>query len=182
MKITRYVVLFLLFLSCSRIAEAYNSKAWRERLDARTVTLWVEGQMLGDNVVLYSRGRLDVTWLERGLVHRLEEDRDVEEWLLNGLNYYSSNRKDTQAKVRRRDVFVLNYKASKHWDFTPTKLVIGGYRIISDDILTKKEYWDDYLAPGDEGSVAVVAPPLKPGQKVEIQYEDARATLNVPRR
>jgi hypothetical protein len=150
-------------------------------LGARTATLWVDAQTLGD-LILNARGELNVTRVERSLLQALNQDRDVEEWLVSGLNYYSSNREDTKAKVRRRDVFVLNYRASKYWNFDPTKLVIDGYSIASKDILTKKEYWESELSPGDTGIVAVAGPPLKPGQKIELRYEDARATFEVPRK
>jgi hypothetical protein len=163
-------------------AEAHSSKAWEKRLNERTATLWVDAQTLGDDIVLNARGKLDVTRVERGLGRYLDTDRDVEEWLVNGLNYYSSNRKDTRAKVKGRDVFVLNYRAVKFWNFDPAKLVIGEYMVTPEDILTKKEYWERELSPGDTGTVAVAAPPLEPGQKVELRYEDARAPLEVPRK
>jgi hypothetical protein len=161
-------------------AEAHSSKAWENRLNARTATLWIDAQTLGDDIVLNARGELNVTRVERGLLLRLDTDRDVEEWLLDGLGYYSSRRKDTRAKVKGRDVFVLNYRAVKHWNFDPTKLVIDGHSIAPEDILTKKEYWESELAPGYKGTVAVAAPSLKPGQKIELRYEDASATLEIP--
>jgi hypothetical protein len=182
-----FPLLFLIFsiavsmvTSCAD-AEAHSSKAWQKRLNERTVTLWVDAQMLGD-IVLNARGELNVTRVERGLTSHLNTDRDVEEWLINGLNYYSSNREDTRAKVKGRDVFVLNYRAVKFWNFDPAKLVIGEYSVSHGDVLTKKEYWESELSPGDTGIVAVSAPSLKPGQKIELRYEDAHATLDVPKK
>ncbi|MDR2522266.1 MAG: hypothetical protein LBC93_00970 [Synergistaceae bacterium] len=163
-------------------AEAHSSKAWKERLDARTATLWVEGQVLGEELVLNSRGVLQVTWLERGLTRRLGEDRDAEEWLVTNLSYYSSSRKETQAKLKGRDVFLLHYRALKRWDFDLTQVVIDGYRLTSDDVLTRKDYWKRELAPGSQSAVAIAAPSLKPGQKVEIRYDDALAEFKVPHR
>jgi hypothetical protein len=164
-------------------AEAHNSAAWRERLEARTATLWIEGQPLGDGIVLNARGELNVTWAGRDLTRRLEQDRDVEEWLVSALAYYYSNRKDTRAKVKGRDVFVLNYRAVKYWNFDPARLVVDGYAVTPDDILTKKEYRrEGELPPGYAGTVAVAAPSPEPGRKIEIRYEDAQAVLEVPRR
>jgi hypothetical protein len=182
MKNGPYFVLFLLIflIALCVSAEAHSSKAWENRLNARTATLWIDAQTLGDNVVLNARGELNVTRIERGLLRHLDTDRDVEEWLLDGLGYYSSNRKDRRAKVKGRDVFVLNYRAVKFWNFDPTKLVIGDYSIVPEDILTKEEYWESELSPGYSGTVSVAAPALKPGQKIELRYEDARATLEVP--
>ncbi|MDR2528473.1 MAG: hypothetical protein LBD04_05595 [Synergistaceae bacterium] len=169
-------------LARTGLAAARGSKEWEERLNARTATLWVEGQKLGEELVLNSRGLLQVTWLERGLTRRLDEDRDVEEWLLRNLSYYSSNRKDTQAKLKGRDVFLLRYKASKRWNFDPCQVTIGGYRVTSGDVLTKKEYWKSELVPGKQSAVAVVAPSLQPGQKVEIRYGDDLTEFEAPRK
>ena len=180
-------VLFLALLSAfffeldAGTAYAYNSKAWRERLAARTVVLLVDGELLGDGIMLNSRGELNVTWLERGLTRILNTDTEVDEWVVNGLNYYFSNNKDTRAKIKGRDVFVLNYRALKNWSFDPAKLVVNGYAIVPDDILTRKLYWESELTPGYVGTVAVAAPPLKPGQTVELRYEDAVAYLEPPR-
>ncbi|MDR2174617.1 MAG: hypothetical protein LBO82_01605 [Synergistaceae bacterium] len=187
-KNARYAVALSLFL-CLFLpallpvlprAEAHNSREWQKRLDARTATLWIEGQDIG-GVILNARAELNVTWADRGLLRHLESDRDVDEWLTEGLNYYFSNRKETRAKLKKRDAFVLRYRAVKYWDFDPTKLVIGGYAVTKDDILTKKEYWESgELPPGVTGFLTVCAPSLKPGQTVELSYGDTRATLAVP--
>jgi hypothetical protein len=164
-------------------AEAHSSAEWKERLNARTATLWIEGQPLGDGIVLNARGELNVTWVGRDLTRRLEQDRDVEEWLVSALSYYFSSRKDTRAKVKGRDVFVLNYRAAKYWDFDPTKLVLDGYALTADDILTRQEYGQGgERPPGYMGTVAVAAPSLKPGQKIELRYEDAQAVFEAPRK
>lgn len=176
---TTAAALFFLFVICSGAA-AHSSRAWQERLDARTATLWVEGQDLG-GVILNARAELNVTRLEESLKDYLEKDRDVDEWVVLNLNYYSSNRKDKRTKMKGRDVFVVNYRAIKYWNFDPTKLQINGRAITSEDILTRSEYWDSgELAPGTVGTLAVSAPSAKPKEKVELVYEDARAILEVP--
>ncbi|MDR1874411.1 MAG: hypothetical protein LBQ90_05270 [Synergistaceae bacterium] len=173
------IVLSLLF--CAFTAEANSSQAWQARLLARTVTLWIDGERLGEDLILNARGELNVTWLERALAR--EQDRHVEEWVIMNLSYYFSQRKDTRAKLKGRDILVLNYRAAKYWDFDPTKLVVDGYAIVRDDILTKSEYWHDgTLAPGARGNLAVCVPALKPGRSVKIRYEDAEATFEAPRR
>ena len=169
------------FVPDVRAAHAYNSKAWRERLAARTATLWIEGQPLGDGLVLNARAELNVTWLERGLSQILSSDNDVDEWVVNGLNYYFSNRKEIRDKLKGRDVFALNYKAIKNWSFDPLKLTVNGHEITPDDVLTRKEYWESELVPGSVGTVVVAAPALKPGQTVEFRYNDADARFDVPR-
>jgi hypothetical protein len=163
--------LFLSFtLLLPNAAAAHSSKAWLERLDARTATLWIEGQDIG-GIILNARAELNVTWLERSLLRHLENDRDVDEWVIEGLNYYYSNRKETRAKLKKRDVFVLKYRTIKYWDFDPEKLVINGYAVTKDDILTRKEYWESgELSPGVTGVLAICAPSLKPGQALELHY------------
>ncbi|MDR2137468.1 MAG: hypothetical protein LBO68_04185 [Synergistaceae bacterium] len=176
------VLWIFLILGVVSSVEARSSAAWRERLEARTATLWIDGQAL-EGIVLNARGELNVTWVGRDLIRPLDQDRDVEEWLVSALGYYFSNRKDTRAKVKGRDVFVLNYRAVKYWNFDATRLVVDGYAITPDDILTKKEYWQDgELPPGYMGTVAVAAPSPKPGRKIELRFEDAQAILEVPRR
>ena len=183
MKNTRCVIFLCLLLSilpCA--AAAHSSKEWRERLGARTATLWIEGQDIG-GIILNARAELNVTWIERGLLRYLENDRDVDEWLTEGLNCYFSNRKDTQTKLKKRDAFALRYRAIKYWDFDPTKLVINGYAVTKDDILTRKEYWESgELSPGVTGALTVCAPSLKPGQTIELRYGDTRALLAAPSR
>jgi hypothetical protein len=164
-----------------RAAEARSSRAWTELLSERTATLWIEGELLGDSIILNARGELNVTWLENRLANILNTDDNVEEWVVNSLSYYFSNRRETRAKTRGRDILVLNYRAVKRWNFDPTNLTVNGYAITRDDILTLDIYWESELLPGDIGTVAVAVPSLRPGQTVELRFEDARATLEIPR-
>lgn len=184
MRYTKFFASLLLLLSlCAFAAEAHNSKAWQARIDARTATLWVEGQPLGDGIILNARAELSATWLERGLVHELDRDRDVDEWVVTNLSWYSSSRKENQAKIKGRDVLVLNFRAVKYWTFDPARLTVDGKAVTPDDILTKAEYRNmEDLSPGMMGSVAVAISPLKPGRTVEFRYDDALATLKVPGR
>ncbi|MDR3265409.1 MAG: hypothetical protein LBT15_05290 [Synergistaceae bacterium] len=183
-RVTLFLCLTLCSLAfCATAAASAISEAWRTRLEARTATLWIEGQNLGDNLILNARAKLNVTWLERRLSRELETDRDVDEWVVTNLGYYFSSRKETRAKLKGRDILVLNYRAIKRWDFDPTKLVVDGRAITADDILTKNEYWDDgELPPDTEGTHAVCVPALKPGRTVEIRYGDDSATFEAPRR
>ncbi|MDR1731458.1 MAG: hypothetical protein LBR61_05130 [Synergistaceae bacterium] len=176
-------VLSLLFFAVFSVpgAEAHNSKAWQKRLAAHTATLWIEGQSLGD-VILYSRAQLDVTWLPRSFAREADRDSDVDEWVLENLSYYFSRFKDRRAKVKGRDILVLNYRALKTWTFDPTKLIVNGYQVTKEDILTKEEYQDlEELPPEGEGSLAVCVPALKNGRDLELQYDDATATLRAPK-
>ena len=172
----------LLFVTGSqRAAEARNSRTWAELLLERTTTLWIEGQLLGDNIILNARGELNITWLESELSRILSTDNNVEEWVLHGLGHYFSNRRDTRARMRGREVLVLSYRAIKRWHFDPTRLTVNGYAVTPDDILTGSTRWEGDLIPGDYGTIAVAVPALRPGQTVELRFEDAKATFEVPR-
>ena len=172
----------LLFVPANlRSAEAQNSRAWTELLSERTVTLWIEGQFLGDNIVLNARGELSVTWLENGLTNVLNTDNYVDEWVKYGLSFYFSSHRETRAKMRGRDVLVLNYRARKRWNFDPTNLIVNGYAVTQNDILSLDIYWKSDLLSGDFGIIAVAVPSLRPGQTVELLFEDARTTLVIPR-
>jgi hypothetical protein len=177
----RCAAVLLLFLSIWACAAwAHSSKAWKERLDARTATLWIEGQDIG-GLILNARAELSVTWIPRDLFRHLEKDRDVEEWLTDGVGYYFSTRKDVRAKLKGRDAFALRYRAIKRWDFDPTKLAVDGYTIAEDDILTRKEYWESgELPPGTAGVVIVCVPSPKPGQTLELRYENTLAAFTAP--
>jgi hypothetical protein len=159
---------------------AQNSEAWQERLKARTAVLWIDGQDLGD-LVLNARAELDVTWLERALVHPLQGDRSADEWLASSLAYYFSSRKETREIMKGHDILVLNYKALKNWNFDPSKLVVNGRPLETTDILTRKDYRQTgELPPGTEGTLTVRVPSVKPGERLELRYEDAGATIETP--
>jgi len=178
------LALFLIFLSSlffaletRRAAEARFSRAWSEIISERTVTLWIEGELLGDSIVLNSRGELNVTWLERGLINTLDNDNNVEEWVINGIGHYFSSDRNTRSRMRNHDVLVLNYRARKRWTFDPTNLTVNGHAITQGDILTRNIHRESDLLPGDTGTLEVAVPSLRSGQTVVLQFEDAEARL-----
>jgi hypothetical protein len=101
--------------------------------------------------------------------------------VVSAVGYYFSNRQETRAKVKGRDVLVLRYRAVKNWSFDPSKLVVGGYSLTSGDVLTSNERWESELPPGGFGVIAVAVPSLKPGKTLEMRFEDAAASFDVPR-
>lgn len=182
MKQTKLMAAAFLFMLCiPLIAEAHNSKAWQDRIDARTTRLWIEGQSLGDGIVLNARAQVDAVRIERNLMRELDRDRDVEEWLISSLGYYHSSRDQVREKMKGRDVLVLNYRAIKHWRFDLTKLVVNGHAITSENILRNIEDDDgEDLPPETTGTAVIAIPSMKAGQILEIRYGDDSATLKVP--
>ena len=179
---TRIAAVLLGCLLLCAPAWAHTSKAWQKTLDARTVRVWIDAQFL-DDIVLNARAELNVTWLPQALQRRLDKDRDVPEWVIQGLGFYFSSDKETRQRMKGRDVLALNYRAVKNWDFDPTQLSVGGYRAASEDLLGHRDLRViGELPPGTEGTLFLSVPALKPGSSVEIVMGLERAELQVPAR
>ena len=106
----------VLLLACLLLcAPAWGraSGEWKKALEARTVQLWIDAQLL-DDIVLNARAELNVTWLPRPLRKRLERDRDVHEWVVKGLGYYYPANKEAERRMKGRDILALNYRAVKN--------------------------------------------------------------------
>ena len=85
--IKEIAVLSLACLLLCAPAWGHASKEWKKILEARTIRLWIDAQLL-DDIILNARAELNVTWLPRTLRKRLERDRDVHEWVVKGLGCY----------------------------------------------------------------------------------------------
>lgn len=181
-SIQSIAVLSLFFILLCAPAWAHTSKAWQKTLDARTVRIWIDAQFL-DDIVLNARAELNVTWLPQSLQKRLDKDRDVPEWVVQGLGLYFSSDKETRRRMKGRDVLALNYRAVKNWDFDPTRLTVGGYRVTPEDLLGHRDLRvTGELPPGTEGTLFLCVPALKPGSRVEITMGPDRAVLEAPAR
>lgn len=179
-NIKRIAVLSLLCLLLCAPAWGYGSREWKKALEARTVRLWIDAQFL-DDIVLNARAELAVTWLPQSLQRRLNKDRDVPEWVITGLGFYSSSNKETRQRMKGRDILALNYRAVKNWDFDPTQLIVGGYRVLPEDLLGHRDLRvTGELPPGTTGTLFLSIPALKPKSKVEIVMGPDRITLEVP--
>ncbi len=181
-KYRTVLIAALLILVCGGSAFAHASRDWKNRLDAHTAKLWVDAQFLGD-IVLNARAEMDIVWLPKSLLRVLEQDNDVYEWVSKALSYHYANKKDGRPDVKGRDIFVLNYRVRKVWNFDPADIVINGYKIKPEDIFTDKSLRvAGELANGDEGSLAVCVPALKPGSVVEISLGTDKINFEVPKK
>lgn len=181
-NIKRIAALSLLCLLFSASAWGHASKEWAKILEARTARMWVDAQLLGE-IVLNARAELNVTWLPRALRKRLEKDRDVHEWVVAGLNFYYSTSEGTKRRMEGRDVLALNYRAVKNWDFDPTRLTVGGYRVVPEDLLGHKDLRvTGELPSGTEGILYLCVPAIKPGSRVEVAMGPDKAVLEAPAR
>lgn len=85
--------------------------------------------------------------------------------------------------MKGRDILALNYRAVKNWDFDPTRLTVGGYRVTPEDLLGHRDLRvTGELPPGTEGTLFLCVPALKPGSRVEITMGPDRAVLEAPAR
>lgn len=183
LKFTLILFLVSLFVSAaSSVTYAHNSKAWQERLGRHTAKLWIEGQDIG-GIILNARAELNITWLPRSTGRYLDKDRDVDEWVIQSLSYYSSRRPVVQSQLKKRDILVLNYRAIKNWTIDPTQFSINGRFVSPDEILTPKTEWEGTsLEPGSTGRIVLAVPPLKAGQKIEFRYGETTAQFEVPQK
>ncbi|GHT01247.1 hypothetical protein AGMMS50276_28850 [Synergistales bacterium] len=167
----RLATLFI-FLLCAiqTPALAHSSAEWKARISENTVTIWVEGQDIG-GIILNARAEINVTRLDRKMMDFLDRDKDVDEWVTDGLNYYYSNRKDIASRVKKKELFVVRCRANKFFEFEPGKLVINGHSLQKEDVLTNDIYWEKELAPDGEFAITVVAPPTARGQKFKVSYD-----------
>ncbi|GHV44137.1 hypothetical protein FACS1894204_00760 [Synergistales bacterium] len=164
------IAAFFIFCAYQAAFAAQTSAEWEKRIAANTATLWIEGQDLG-GIILNARAEINVTRLDRKMADLLDQDREVGEWVTNGLNYYYSNRKDIKSRIKNHEVFVVSCRANKFFEFDTEKLVINGYALQKEDVVTNAIYWESELSPGDEFTIAVLAPALKKGQKIEVSYD-----------
>lgn len=184
MRCARRCLAALLALALCPMAawSASASKGWREALDARTARIWVDAQVL-DGLVLNARARVDVTWLPRSLLKRLEKDQRTDAWALDGLHLYYSKDKETAAKMKGRDVVVVNYRTEKSWTFDPTELAFGGRSIGSEDILGSPASWPvGELPSGATGTLFLAVPSPEPGVTVRVTLGPDSADIALPKR
>jgi len=193
------IVLFLVFcltLFSVKAADAEDmSNNWRNLLEKRSSLIFTESIDLG-GLRIGGRGKIMFVWIDRSLIGAFEKDKDVDDTIVNGLDYYYSNKKEVSRLLKNRDVFLLSYHAIKRWDFKIEEIVINGYRLTIDDILTpphhrflgeivplkmreriaeEDEDMDDYL-------LYVAVPSMPRSGKVKLSYGDDTIEWEIPRR
>ncbi|WP_050771323.1 hypothetical protein [Dethiosulfovibrio peptidovorans] len=145
----------------------------------RSSVVWVEGQVMGD-MVLGAKAKLIFLFMDRRLCDVARVDRgDLPEWLTWNLQYESAARRG------KREFFLLRYEAIKNWEFDPTKIKVGGYKLKMTDVLSRKDMVN--VGPLSSGTLATLAFSvprsfLKPGHSLEIVYGDWATDWIVPRR
>ncbi len=173
--ISALVSLLLIFLGGTALPASFSD----DILKARTTTLWIDGQMLGD-MVLGATSQLTFLYMDGKACDFAEKERgQLPDWIAWNLQYKSN------ASSVKKGFFLIRYKALKNWDFDISKIFIGGYDLAEDDIFTKSEFVKSGSLPsGTEGTLAIGVPVsyLKPGKEISISYGEWSETWIIPKR
>ena len=190
------LVLFYITIINVNVADAENmSNTWRNLLEKRSSSIFTESIDLG-GLRIGGRGKIMFVWLDRSLLRTFEKDNDVDESIMNGLGYYYSNKREVTRLLKNRDVFLLSYQAIKRWDFKIEEIVINGYRLTVDDILTAPylRYLGEIpplkerarMAEEDEDlddyHLHVAVPAMPKSGKVKLSYGDDTIEWEIPRK
>ncbi|MBQ3626569.1 MAG: hypothetical protein II948_07500 [Synergistaceae bacterium] len=178
----KFLLSFILVLFAVNFAFADGINDWKKIIKDRTCVLWADAQLL-DDIVLNARGNASITWLPRALLRTFEKNKEADEWVVRGLNFYYSN--SNKKKLNGRDVVAINYKAVKTWNFNINNFKFENYNISSDDILSNKnEYITGELNSGFQAVVYLAVPSkiFKPGKDVKIYLGDDSVIMHLPKR
>nr|MBQ6739886.1 hypothetical protein [Synergistaceae bacterium] len=179
----KFLLSFILVLFAVSFAFAADDlSSWKKIIKDRTCVLWADAQLL-DDIVLNARGNASITWLPRALLRTFEKNKEADEWVVRGLNFYYSN--SNKKKLNGRDVVAINYKAVKTWNFNINNFKFGDYSVSSEDILSNKnEYIEGELNSGFQAVVYLAVPSkiFKPGKDVKIYLGDDSVIMHLPKR
>jgi len=198
-KIFFFVLIISVFAFSSIFIKAADaemmSDTWRKLIAPRSSSIFTESIDLG-GIRIGGRGKIMFTWLDRSLLRTLEKNRDVDNSIIDGLAYYYSSNKQEVRLVKNRDIFLLSYQAIKRWNFRIEDIVINGYRLTMDDILTHPYYRVlGEIAPLrereriaieedeeiDDYQLYVAVPSMPRKGMVKISYGDDTVEWEIPR-
>ena len=147
-------------------------------VEERTVTLYPEGQMLG-NMVIGARGKIQFIYVDGTLAKAVQDDPGSPDWLSWNVRHWGTD------PARGKALFIIRYEAYKPWSFSPGDLTIGGRNIEPGDILTRKAFIiEGELPNGTLGIIAAAVPSetVQPGSPAVFGYSDASAEWTVPKK
>ncbi|MCL2767130.1 MAG: hypothetical protein FWE49_00140 [Synergistaceae bacterium] len=187
-------VLFLTFVNVKDADAERMTDAWRNLLEKRSSSIFTESIDLG-GLRVGGRGKITFTWLDRSLLKVLEKDMDVDESVVTGLDYYYGYKPEIAKLIKNRDVFLLSYQAIKRWDFKIEAIVINGYRLTTDDILThpsfrvlgeippfkEREKMVEDEGELDDFQLHVAVPSIPKRGKAILSYEDDSVEWEIPK-
>ncbi len=157
-------------------AWASPSKTLDQLLDERTANVWIDGQQLGD-LVLGARARLTFVYVDRALSAAARQDPAAPEWLV----WHSRHLGEKYLKGKA--LFILRFETFTPWELLPENLFVETYSLVSEDLLTRKEYTPSGELPsGFTGTLSFSVPKafVKPGQELSLGYGKESAKWKVP--
>lgn len=166
------MVILVTTASCSFGADV------RKLLEERTVTLYPEGQVLG-NMVIGARGKIEFIYVDRALYKVIREENAVPEWLSWHSSHWGTD------EVKGKALFVIRYEAYKPWNFNPSDIAIGGRALEPGDILTRNAFVNEGDLPdGMVATLAFAVPSelVSPGNETAISYKEGSAEWTVPKK
>lgn len=172
----RKPIVFLTVLLLLVTATVAFSADLEALVEERTVTLYPEGQLLGD-LVIGARGRIEFVYVDKALAHAIQNTDMAPEWL----SWYS--RHWGTDKARGKTLFIIRYRANKPWTFNAGDLSVGGRRLERGDILTDKAFIvEGDLPTGTEGILSAAVPLEKasPGKATTLAYLEDSVEWTVP--
>lgn len=172
----RKPIVFLTVLLLLVTATAAFSADLEALVEERTVTLYPEGQLLGD-LVIGARGKIEFVYVDKALAHAIRNTDMAPEWL----SWYSRHWGTDKAKGKA--LFIIRYRANKPWTFNTGDLSVGGRRLERGDILTDKAFIvEGDLPTGTEGILSAVVPLEKasPGKATTLAYLEDSVEWTAP--
>ena len=170
------LILLGLFCFLSGVVQA-KPKNFQTLLEKRRVSLWVEGQALGD-LMIGSRGQMEFIYVDKTLIDRARKEGWIEapEWFRKECQYFGS------PELKKKDLFVVRYKSLLPWSFSPEEIRVGEYRVAWEDVLTNKAFfpWGDL--PSEVQGFFAFGVPRVPGGTTEIAYGEYGVPFIIPGR
>lgn len=167
------LLIFTLIVSCFFVGRG-EAASFRELLEARTATCWVEGQVLGD-MVIGARARLSFVLVDATLAKSLSGNPEAPDWLVWHGQHYGA---------KGKTLFVIRFKALKPWNFEPTSLYVGDHQVEKEDIRTRVHFLPQGDLPsGTEATLAVLVPTkaLPSGGPIPLGYGEFGIEWTAPR-
>lgn len=179
MRMKRLVCIFLFVaVSCVFPGAAWTAqpKSLEDLLAERSANVWIDGQVLGE-LVLGAKARLTFIYVDPALATAARNDPGSPEWL----TWHS--RHLGEKYLKGRNLFILRFETFTPWELIPGKLFVGNYNVLSEDVLSLKEFTPTGELPsGFAGTLPFSVPKteLKPGAEVALGYEKEAVKWKVP--
>ena len=166
------MAIFLIAATCSFAADVQGL------LEERTVTLYPEGQLLG-NMVIGARGKMQFIYVDSALAKAVRNDPSVPEWLSWHARHWGTD------PVKGKTLFILKSEAYKPWDFRMSDVSVGGRAIESGDILTRKAFVIEGELPSGTVAMLAFAVPAEyasPGKPAVFSWMEESQEWMVPKK